>query len=113
MGPPETKIGGDVERARAAISMPGMILSQLGMQTMPSKQWAAIMVSTQSAISSRDGSEYFMPAVAHGDAVVHADGVELEGHAAGVAHGLLDHGAEVLQVRVAGDDVDVASSRRR
>ena len=41
--------------------MPGTILSQLGMQIMPSKQWAWTMVSTQSAISSREGSEYFMP----------------------------------------------------
>jgi len=31
------------------------------MQTMPSKQCARTMVSTQSAISSREGSEYFMP----------------------------------------------------
>ena len=52
--------GGDVQRI-AAISMPGTILSQLGMQTMPSKQWASIMVSTQSAISSREGSEILHP----------------------------------------------------
>ena len=41
----------------AAMSMPGMILSQLGMHTMPSKQWATDMVSTQSAITSRLASE--------------------------------------------------------
>jgi len=41
--------------------MPGTILSQLGMQTTPSKQCARSMVSTQSAINSRLGSEYFMP----------------------------------------------------
>ena len=39
------------------MSMPGTILSQLGMQIMASKQWAAAIVSTQSAISSREGSE--------------------------------------------------------
>ena len=106
IGPPETKIVGMLTRI-AAINMPGTILSQLGMQTMPSKQWARSMVSTQSAISSREGSEYFMPDVAHGDAVVHADGVELERHAARLAHGLLDQLAEFLQVGVAGDDIDV------
>ena len=45
----------------APIIMPGTILSQLGMQIMPSNQWAATMVSTQSAMSSRLGSEYLMP----------------------------------------------------
>ena len=43
------------------MSMPGTILSQFGMQTMPSKQCARTMVSTQSAMSSREGSEYFIP----------------------------------------------------
>ena len=60
MGPPETKTAGTSMRA-AAISMPGMILSQLGMQTMPSKQWARIMVSTQSAMSSREGRQNLIP----------------------------------------------------
>ena len=60
MGPPLTKIVG-MFRRMAAMSMPGTILSQLGMQTMASKQWAATIVSTQSAMSSRLGSEYFMP----------------------------------------------------
>ena len=41
--------------------MPGTILSQFGMQIMPSKRCALTMVSTQSAISSRLGREYFMP----------------------------------------------------
>src|SRR5438067_7908028 len=38
IGPPETKTAGMLTRA-AAIIMPGTILSQLGMQTTPSKQW--------------------------------------------------------------------------
>ncbi len=42
---------------RAAISMPGVILSQLEMQTMASAQCAFTMYSTESAISSREGSE--------------------------------------------------------
>jgi len=60
MGPPETKTVGMFTRM-AAMSMPGTILSQFGMQTMPSKQWARSIDSTQSAMSSRDGSENFMP----------------------------------------------------
>ena len=60
MGPPLTRMEGMFSRA-AAISMPGTILSQLGTSTRPSKQWARAMVSTESAISSRLGSEYFMP----------------------------------------------------
>ena len=56
IGPPETKIVGTLHRI-AAISMPGTILSQLGMQIIPSKQWALSIVSTESAMSSRDGRE--------------------------------------------------------
>ena len=44
-----------------AISMPGVILSQLEMQIMASAQCALTMYSTESAISSRLGSEYSMP----------------------------------------------------
>lgn len=56
MGPPETKTVG-MFRRRAAISMPGVILSQLEMQTRASAQWASTMYSTESAIRSREGSE--------------------------------------------------------
>ena len=56
IGPPETKIVGMLHRI-AAISMPGTILSQLGMQIMPSKQCAFSIVSTESAMISRDGRE--------------------------------------------------------
>ena len=61
IGPPLMKIVGMFSRI-AAINIPGTILSQLGMQIMPSKQCAAIIVSTESAISSRLGRLYFMPA---------------------------------------------------
>ena len=54
IGPPETKIAGMLRRI-AAISMPGVILSQLLMQTRASAQCALTMYSTLSAISSRDG----------------------------------------------------------
>ena len=56
IGPPETNTAGMFSRS-AAISMPGVILSQLEMQTIASAQWALTMYSTLSAITSRDGSE--------------------------------------------------------
>ncbi len=48
-------------RRSDAISMPGVILSQLLMQTIASAQWALTMYSTLSAMISREGSEYSMP----------------------------------------------------
>ncbi len=56
IGPPETKTVGMSSR-NAAISMPGVILSQLEMHTSASAQCALTMYSTASAISSRLGSE--------------------------------------------------------
>jgi len=56
IGPPETKTAGMLRRI-AAFSMPGVILSQLEMQTMASAQCALTMYSTESAMISRDGSE--------------------------------------------------------
>ena len=56
MGPPVTKTAGMLRRS-AAISMPGVILSQAVMKIMASTQWALAMYSTESAIRSRDGSE--------------------------------------------------------
>ena len=56
MGPPETKIVGTLRRI-AAISMPGVILSQFEMHTSASAQCALTMYSTLSAMSSRLGSE--------------------------------------------------------
>ena len=50
-----------MSRRAAAISIPGTILSQLGMRTRPSKGWAITIDSTESAISSRELSEYFIP----------------------------------------------------
>ncbi len=60
IGPPLANTAGMSSRA-AAISIPGTILSQLGMQSRPSKGWAMAMDSTLSAISSREASEYFIP----------------------------------------------------
>jgi hypothetical protein len=56
IGPPLTKTAGMLRRS-AAMSMPGVILSQLLMHTSTSAQWALTMYSTASAMSSRDGSE--------------------------------------------------------
>jgi len=60
IGPPETKTTG-ISRRIAAINMPGVILSQLEIQTMASAQWALTIYSTESAIKSREGNEYSMP----------------------------------------------------
>jgi hypothetical protein len=60
IGPPDTNTAGMFSRM-AAISMPGVILSQLEMHTMASAQWPLTMYSTLSAMISRDGSEYSMP----------------------------------------------------
>ncbi len=60
IGPPDTNTTGMFKRS-AAISMPGVILSQLLMHTNASAQCALTMYSTASAMSSREGSEYSMP----------------------------------------------------
>ena len=60
MGPPDTKMAGRFSR-RAAMSIPGTILSQLGMNTSPSKGWAVAIISTESAMCSRLGREKNMP----------------------------------------------------
>ena len=56
MGPPETKIAG-IFRRIAAINIPGVILSQFEIHTRASAQCALAIYSTESAITSRDGSE--------------------------------------------------------
>ena len=54
IGPPETNTAG-ILSLMAAISMPGVILSQLEMQIMASAQCALHMYSTLSAMISREG----------------------------------------------------------
>ena len=51
------------------------------------------------------GQRILHAGVAHGDAVADGDGVELEGHAAGVADGLFDHLGHLVQVHMAGHDL--------
>ena len=60
MGPPLTKIEGRFMR-QAASSMPGTILSQFGTNTTASSGWAVSITSMESAMSSREHSEYFIP----------------------------------------------------
>src|SRR3546814_20976284 len=60
MGPPDTNTVG-TSRRRAAISMPGVILSQLEMHTRASAWWALNMYSIESALRSRAGSELNLP----------------------------------------------------
>ena len=60
IGPPDTKMAGMFSRM-AAISIPGVTLSQLLMQTIASALWAFTMYSTLSAMMSREGREYSMP----------------------------------------------------
>ena len=56
IGPPDTKIAGIFKRI-AAMSIPGVILSQLDIHTSASAQCALTIYSTESAIISRDGRE--------------------------------------------------------
>ena len=56
IGPPDTNTVGIFNRMEA-ISIPGVILSQLLMQTIASALWAFTIYSTLSAIMSREGSE--------------------------------------------------------
>ena len=56
MGPPETNTVGMFTR-NAPSSMPGTILSQLGMHTAASKAWPWTAHSKLSAMASRDTSE--------------------------------------------------------
>ncbi len=60
IAPPVTNMDGKFRRI-AAISIPGTTLSQLGINTSPSKQCARTVHSMLSAIISRVHSEYFMP----------------------------------------------------
>ncbi len=56
IGPPEQNTVGMLS-LMAAMSMPGVILSQLEMQIMASALWALTIYSTLSAMTSREGRE--------------------------------------------------------
>ena len=104
IGPPETKTAGMFRRI-AAFSMPGVILSQLEMQTMASAQCAVDHVFDRVGddLARRQRIEHAV--MAHGDAVVDGDGVEFLGDAAGSLDLARDQLAEILQVHVAGHEL--------
>ena len=106
IGPPETKTVGMLSRM-AALSMPGVILSQFEMQTSASAACPLTMYSTASAITSRRGQRVEHPAVPHRDAVVDGDRVELPRHPAGLAGSAGDEIAHVLEVHVTGHELGV------
>ena len=94
---------------------PGVILSQLEMQTSASAQCALTMYSTESAISSRRRQRVEHAAVAHRDAVVDGDRVELarrRRRPRAIAVGD-DVARRSLQVHVAGHELGEASWRSR
>ena len=62
MVPPYTNTAGMFMRAIAIIA-PGMFLSHPPTASRPSMHWALQAVSIESAITSRDTSEYFIPSV--------------------------------------------------
>ena len=88
-------------RRSAAISMPGVILSQLEMQTSASAQWALTIYSTRVGDELARGQAVEHAVMAHGDAVVDGDGVELLGDAAGRLDLARDELAEVFQMDMA------------
>ena len=98
-----------------------MVLSQPTMRDEAVELWPRVTSSMESAITSRDTSDAFMP-WSHGDAVADGDGVELHGRAAGGADPLLDlhgegsrrfqlHGMVSIQVLADADDRLPRSSR--
>ena len=60
IGPPDTNMAGMLSLI-AAMSMPGVTLSQFDMHTIASARCAFTIYSTESAISSREGREYSIP----------------------------------------------------
>ena len=86
----------------AAMSIPGVILSQLEMQTSASTLWALAMYSTLSAMSSREGSEYSMPSCP----IAMPSSIAIVSNSAAKQPRGLDRGlhplADVVQVHVAG-----------
>ena len=94
----------------AAMTMPGTILSQLGTSTRPSSWWAMSMVSTLSQISSRLAREYFMPTWP----MAMPSQTPMAGMRMGVPpamlHAGLDGIGDLIQMRVAGDDLAVGGN---
>ena len=111
IGPPETKTVGMFSRI-VAISMPGVILSQLEMQISASAQCAFdhVLDGVGDQLAARQRIQH--AAVAHGDAVVHGDGVELARDRAGRADRVRDDLADFAQVDVPGNELGEAVGDR-
>ena len=103
IGPPDTNTEG-MSRRSEAISMPGVILSQLEMQTRPSTQWRRCR-RLDSPVRSRGREAVEHAVMTHGDAVVHRDGVEFLGDAARLLDLPRHELAEILEVHVAGHEL--------
>jgi len=97
MSPPLTNLDGILRRA-AAMNMPGIILSQLGMRTEPSKAWAKAIASMESAISFQLASGYFIHTVADDD------GRELNRRGVCRGDAKFHHVCNVSQTNMSGND---------
>jgi len=99
IGPPVTKMVGILMRT-AAMIMPGVILSQLEMQIRASEAvgHGHGFHGVRDEFAAGQGIAHAQ--VPHGNAVVHGDGVELEGNPACFPHGHLHRRCELVQVRV-------------
>ena len=95
-------------RRMAAISMPGVILSQFEMQTSASAHVGVHHVLDAVGDQLAAGQRVEHPVVAHRDAVVDGDGVELDAPAARRVDHLLHPLPDVVQVHVAGDELGEA-----
>jgi hypothetical protein len=84
----------------AAISMPGVILSQLEMHTIASAQCALIFDAVRDQIPARQAVKH--TPVTHCDAVIHRNGVEFLGDTARRFDLARDELAQVIQVDMAG-----------
>ena len=99
IGPPETNTAGMLSRI-AAISMPGVILSQLEMHTSASAQCALTIYSTRVGDQLARGQRIEHPAMPHRDPVIDRDRVELLGDAARRLDLARDKLAQVLEMDV-------------
>ena len=88
-----------------AMSEPGMFLSQPPMATKPSMPAQPTTVSIESAMTSRETSEYFMPSVPIEMPSEIGDGVEDDRLAAGGVRAFLGFERELVNVHVARRDV--------
>ena len=88
-----------------AISMPGVILSQLVTPTHPSKQWALTISSTQSEMVSLEAKRITHAGMAHRYAVAYARDTEDERDAACLDDPLPDLVDELVEMDVTWNDV--------